>query len=78
MTLADIHDIHDAAAAYEQQSPFEFCIVEVSVTYVSQSEVLGGDYAEVACWLHHWQCAHRHRRWGPWVRCATRHQEENE
>jgi hypothetical protein len=46
--------------------------------WVELDDVRLGDYAEVACDRHEWTCGHRHRKWGPWARCATRHQEEAE
>jgi len=57
---------------------FDFCAVTPAITYVYDKSIIpGGDYVEVFCPYHDWACAHRHRKWGPWVRCATRHQEEH-
>ena len=36
------------------------------------------DWLEVFCFTHHWRCFHRHRRWGPWARCANRHVHDAE
>lgn len=52
---------------------FDFCLVDIEPH--SGADTKGGDYTEVYCGRHEWSCGHRHRKWGAWVRCATRHQE---
>ena len=53
---------------------FDFCLVEFDPH--PGGHTTGGDWVEVYCPRHDWQCGHRHRKWGPWARCATRHQQE--
>lgn len=31
------------------------------------------EWLEVDCVTHRWECGHRHTKWGPVLRCITRH-----
>lgn len=54
---------------------FDFCMVEFSaMPGVAALDV--AEWVEVYCHRHEWSCGHRHRKWGPWMRCANRHQQE--
>jgi hypothetical protein len=34
------------------------------------------EWREVLCVTHWWECGHKHTRWGPAIRCLTRHVAE--
>ncbi len=34
-------------------------------------------WLEVYCATHEWKCGHHHMRWGPILRCMTRHVASN-